>query len=503
MPELLQNLGLGLSTALEPINLLYCFGGVLLGTFIGIIPGIGPLTALSLLLPLTFYLDSTTAIIMMAGIYYGSAYGGSTASILLNLPGTASNAVACLDGHPMAKQGRAGVALFMSTIASFFGGCVSILVMVAFSSVIARLALQFGSPEYFGLMVLGLVSASTIGQGAPVKGIATVMLGILLGLVGMDLYSGAQRYTFGSVELLEGLSMVALAMGLFGVSELLSSIGTKSRDAKLKVTLRSMIPTREDVRRSWMPMVRGSGIGALLGVLPGAGPTVASFMSYAVEKKVAAEPERFGNGAIEGLVGPETTNNAAEQSAFIPTLTLGIPGSATMALILGVLMINGIQPGPAMMSTHPGMFWGLVMSFWIGNVLLLILNIPLIGIWVRVLSIPYHILYPAIIMFICMGAYSVHYSIFEVFTVLGFGILGYVLRLLHFSSAPLILGFILGPLLEDHFRRSLILSRGDLSVFVERPISLGFLLITLAILLVTAVLTYRNARRRRALAELT
>lgn len=498
MTELLTNLSVGLSTALEPGNLFYCLCGVFLGTFIGIIPGIGPMATLSLLLPLTFYLDPTAALIMMAGIYYGSAYGGSTASILLNLPGTSANAVTCLDGYPMANQGRAGIALLMSAVGSFFGGSVSILVMIAFSSIIATLALRFGSPEYFGLMVLGLVSASTIGQGSPIKGIAMVTLGVLLGLVGMDLYSGAQRYTFGSVELLEGFSMVALAMGLFGVSELLSSIGRKSSKAKIKVTLRSMMPTRDDIRRSWMPMVRGSGIGSFLGVLPGAGPTIASFMSYAVEMKISKDPSRFGRGAIEGVVGPETTNNAADQTAFIPTLTLGIPGSATMALILGVLMINGIQPGPAMMSTHPDMFWGLVMSFWVGNILLLVLNIPLIGLWVRVLSIPYNILYPAIIMFICMGAYSVNHSIFEVLTVLAFGILGYVLRLLDFSSAPLILGFILGPLLEDHFRRSLILSRGHLEVFVERPISLGFLLATLVIVAFTVFLAYRQARRKRS-----
>ncbi len=492
----IDNIGLGLQIALTWNNLFYCFVGVTLGMFVGVLPGIGALVAIALLLPITFYLDPTAAIIMLGGVYYGSAYGGSTASILLNLPGTPSSAVACIDGYPMARQGRAGVALFSTTMSSFLGGSIGIIIMMLFSAPISAAALQFGAAEYFAMMTLGLLAASTIGLGSPVKGIAMVVLGVLFGIVGTDVNTGLTRFTFGIPDLYDGIALVAIAMGLFGIAEVISSV-RQVQSGELKagsVSMRSMIPTRDDVRRFWMPMLRGSLIGSFFGALPGTGGTVASFMSYAVEKKVAREPERFGKGAIEGVISPEAANNAADQTAFIPTLTLGIPGSVIMALILGALMIHGITPGPNLITEKPDMFWGLIMSFWIGNVMLLILNIPLIGLWVRVLAVPYKVLYPAILMFVCMGVYAVNNSAFDVQMVLLFGVVGYAMRLLDFSPAPMILGFVLGPLMEENLRRALLISRGDFMVFLERPISAG-LVITMALLLAWATWTSFRPRR--------
>jgi putative tricarboxylic transport membrane protein len=482
--EVFANLGAGFVTAFSPYNLLYCFIGVFLGTFIGVLPGIGALATISMLLPLTFHVPATTAIIMLAGIYYGAQYGGSTASILLNLPGTPSAAVACLDGYPMSKQGRAGVALFMTTVASFVGASLGIVILTIFSPMLAEVGLAFGPAEYFAMMLLGLVAASTLSQGSPVKGIAMVLLGLCLGMVGTDVQTGQQRFTFDIPYLADGLSLVALAMGLFGVSEVIASIGRvdSSRMKAQKITFRSMVPTRDDTRRSIGPMLRGTGIGAFFGALPGTGSTIASFMSYAVEKKVAKDPSRFGKGAVEGVTAPEAANNAAAQTAFIPTLTLGIPGDAVMALMLGALIIQGIQPGPRLVTEHPELFWGLIASFWIGNVMLVILNLPLIGIWVRMLKIPYSILYPAILMFICIGVFSVNNSAFDVMLVILFGILGYIMMLLRFEPAPLVLGFILGPLMEEHLRRAMLLSRGDPTVFLQRPISATFVVITFALL---------------------
>lgn len=473
LSSLLDNSALGLATALSLTNLFYCFFGVFLGTLLGVIPGIGVLAAISLLYPLTYYLDPLAAIIMLAGIYYGTAYGGSIASILLNLPGTPANAVACLDGYPMARQGRAGIALLMTALGSFGGATIGILLMMLFSPVIAEYALEFGSAEYFALMVLGLVAASTISTGAPVKGIAMSVLGIIFGVVGTDIYTGVYRFTFGLVGLYEGISLVAVAMGLFGVAEVISSIReTKgARFDRNEITFRSMVPTRDDVRRSWMPMLRGSGIGSFFGALPGTGGMIASFVAYAVEKRVAREPSRFGNGAIEGVVAPETANNAADQTAFIPTMTLGIPGSASMAIMLGVLMIHGISPGPRLIMEKPEMFWGLVMSFWIGNFLLLVLNIPMIGLWVRLLTVPYHLLYPSVLVFVCVGVYSVNNAAFDIWPVIFFAALGYVMTRCGFPSAPLILGFVLGPLIEQHFRRAMLLSDGSFSTFIASPIS--------------------------------
>lgn len=496
MADLLENYILGLSVALSLNNLLYCAIGVTLGTVIGVIPGFGTLAAMSMLFPITFYMDPTAAIIMLGGIWYGTSYGGSTASILLNLPGTPANAVACLDGYPMAKQGRAGVALFMTTIASCYGGSIGILLMMLFSPTIVYFAHQFGPAEYFALMVLGLVIASVISEGSALKGLAMVVLGILMGVVGIDTYTGAPRLTFGMYQLMDGLSLIALAMGLFGVSEVIASIREiKQGEVSNKVTLRSMLPTRDDMRRSWLPMTRGTAIGSFFGVLPGAGAAVASFMSYTIEKQSAKDPGRFGKGAVEGIVAPEAANNAADQTSFIPTMTLGIPGTPHMALILGVLMIHGINPGPGLMTDNPEIFWGIVMSFWIGNILLVILNIPLIGLWLRILMIPYHILYPSILMFVCIGMYTINNSQFEIYTVILFGLMGYVLRFLGFPLAPLLLGFVLGPMLEEHFRRAMLISGGNLQVFMTRPLSFAILLLTVFLLALALWGAYRARMR--------
>ncbi|WP_163271744.1 tripartite tricarboxylate transporter permease [Chelativorans alearense] len=504
--ELAANALLGLSAATTLNSLFYCFIGVTLGTFIGVIPGIGALTAISLLIPVTFHIQPLEALVMLAGIYYGTAYGGSIASILLRLPGTSSSAVTCIDGYPMAQQGRAGVALFMTAIASFIGASIGIIIMMAFSPMLVRVGLTFRSPEYFSLIVMALIAASSISTGSQVKGIAMVVLGVFFGTVGVDIYSGSSRFTFGIPELFNGFTMAALAMGAFGVAEVIDSLRRTKANAigGGRISLRSMVPTRDDVRRSWLPMLRGSAIGSFFGALPGTGANIASFLSYAVERKVSNEPSRFGTGAVEGIAAPEAANNAADQTAFIPTLTLGIPGSSTMALMLVVLLIHGITPGPTMMTNHPDLFWGVVMSFWIGNIMLIVLNVPLIGIWVRVLSIPYHMLYPAILMFACIGVYSINHSVFDVVTVIGFGILGYSMRVLKFPVAPLLIGFVLGPMTEEYFRRAMVTSRGDFAIFFERPISLVFLLIACALLAWSIWSSLRIARggaeKRRAAA---
>lgn len=497
--DIFSNISLGLATAMTPVNLLYCFIGVFLGTVVGVIPGIGVLTAISLLFPLTFYLEPTTALIMLAGVWYGTGYGGRTASILLNIPGSAANAVTCIDGYPMARQGRAGVALFMTTMASFAGGCIGIVVLMLFSPIIASYALSFGSAEYFALMVLGLVAASTISEGSAIKALGMVVLGIIFGTVGMDSQTASARFTFGMLDLLDGLSLIALAMGIFGVAEIIASVRRVDGGEVLdtNVSFASMKPTRDDVRRSWLPVLRGSTIGTLFGTLPGTGPSVASFMAYAVEKRVAREPERFGKGAIEGIMAPEAADNAAEQTSFIPTLSLGIPGSATMALMLGALMIHGIAPGPSLISDQPSLFWGLIMSFWIGNVMLVILNVPLIGLWVRLLTIPYHLLYPSVLVFICIGAYSVGYSAFDVWMVVFFGLLGYFMRILGMPAPPMLLGFVLGPLMEEHFRRAMLYSRGDFSTFVQRPLSAVIIGATIALLVWTVWSGIRRSKAKR------
>ncbi len=495
MQDTIANLAMGFDTATTPINLLYCFIGVFLGTLVGVLPGIGSLAAISMLLPLTFYVPPDTALIMLAGIYYGTQYGGSTAAILLNLPGTPSSAVVCLDGYPMAKQGRAGVALAMTTFASFIGATFGIIVLTMFAQVLAQVGMSFAAADYFALMLLGLVASSTLAAGSPLKGVAMVLLGILLGQVGTDVQTGLPRYTFGSLSLADGINLVALSMGLFGVSEVISNIaGGGHAGSVYRVTLRSLIPTRKDVRDSMAPAARGTLLGSLIGALPGTGTNVASFMAYVVEKRVAKNPEKFGTGAIEGVVAPESANNAAAQTAFVPTMTLGIPGDAVMALLLGVLIMHGIQPGPRLIEAQPALFWGLIASFWIGNVLLVLLNLPLIGLWVRMLSVPRQILMPAILVFMCIGVYSVNLNVFDVWVMIGFGVIGFTMIRFGFEPAPLILGFILGPLVEQYLTRALLISGGDPMVFVQRPISAGLLAATMLLLIATI---YGSLRRKR------
>lgn len=498
--SLIDGLLLGIQATLTLEMLAYCFVGVFLGTLVGVLPGIGALATISLLLPITYHLPAVGAIIMLAGVYYGAQYGGSTASILLNLPGHAAAVVACLDGNPMAKQGRAGVALFMTTIASFVGAFLGIFALLAFSPSIAKLGLQFQAAEYFSMMLLGLIAASTLASGSPAKGIAMVLVGLLLGTIGTDINSGVVRFDFGVPSLMDGINLVALAMGLFGISEIISSITTTGKaEIKQKVAFRSMIPQASEARQSFFPMLRGSGVGAFFGALPGTGPAISSFMAYAVEKKVAKDPSRFGKGAIEGLTAPESANNAAAQTAFVPTLSLGIPGDAIMALMLGALIIHGIQPGPMLITNQPDLFWGLIISFAVGNVMLLVLNIPLIGVWVSILRIPYHFLYPAMLIFISLGAYSVNNNVFDIYMVAILGTLGYLIAVFRFDAAPLLLGFVLGPMMEENLRRALLVARGDPMTFIERPISAGLLALSAGILFYSAFSTFRKILQQRAL----
>ena len=496
--DILTNALVGLEVALSPVNLMYCFAGVLLGTVIGVIPGMGALTAISMLLPLTFYLDPTTALIMLSGIWYGTSYGGSTTSILLNIPGTPSNAITCLDGYPMAQQGRAGVALLMTTVASFAAASIGIVICMVFAPVIAAYALRFGPPEYFSIILFGLVAASTISNGSPIKALIMVVVGLMAGTVGMDVYTGALRFTGGATELMDGFGLVALAVGIFGVSEIMSSVGQKVGAVATpgEITFRSMVPTRKDLRDSIGPVLRGTGFGTFFGALPGTGPSIAAFVAYASEKKFGRNRRRMGQGAIEGIMAPEAANNAADQASFIPTLSLGIPGSPTMALMLGALMVHGITPGPNLITEQPTLFWGLMMSFWIGNLMLLVLNIPLIGLWVRMLTIPYNLLYPTVLVFMCIGVYAVGNSTFEVMVTAAFGLFGYLARRMEYPIAPLLLGFVLGPLLEEHFRRALLVSRGDFAIFAGSGISVLFLTLTVVLLGWGA---WSSHRERRAL----
>lgn len=496
--ELFDNLLLGLRVASDPTVLWYCFFGVFLGTAVGVLPGIGALAAISLLLPMTYHMSPTAAIVMLAGVYYGAQYGGSTASILMNLPGGPASAVTCLDGYPMAKKGKAGIALFITTIASLFGAMFGLALLILFSPTIAEVGLKFGPAELFAMMVMGLVAASSMGSGSPVKGLTMMVMGVLLGMVGTDVNSGAARYTMDVPELMDGINLVALAMGLFGVSEVVRGIHGQDDSKKVeKVTLRSMIPAKQEMNRGYPAMFRGSVIGSALGALPGVGPSIAAFMAYAVEKKVAKRPEEFGHGAVQGISAPESANNAAAQTAFVPSLSLGIPGDAVMAIMLGALIIHGIQPGPTLINEQPEMFWGLVVSFAIGNIMLVLLNIPTIGIWVSLLRIPFKWLYPAILVFVALGVYSVNNNNFDIYMVAIFGILGYLFMLLRFEAAPLLLGYILGPMVEENLRRTLLLSRGDPSIFFERPISATLLAITAAMLCWTLFKFLQRTLRRR------
>jgi len=494
---MIDNLILGFSTAFSLNNLLYAFFGVLLGNIIGVLPGIGALAAISMLLPVTYGLDPTGALVMLAGLYYGTSFGGATTSILLNLPGTASHAVVCVDGNPLARQGKGGQAIFMAMFASFLGVCTGIVLMMFFSPLLLNVAFLFGPAEYFALMLMGLIAASALTTGSPLKGIASVVIGLIFGVIGTDVNSGVARFDFGVPELQDGIALVALAMGLFGITDVLANAANLRGGSLLtqrKVDRQSVRPGKGEIRTTLPSIARGSVIGSALGILPGTGGTIASFMSYAVEQKVSKTPDRFGHGAMEGVSGPESANSSAAITAFIPTLTLGIPGDAVMALMLGALMIHNITPGPQLMMEHPAMFWGLLASFLLGNVMLMVLNIPLIGLWVKLLSVPYRLIYPVVLFLIAIGVYSTNNNLFDVGVVLTIGAFGYVAATLGFQPAPLLLGFVLGPMMEENFRRALLLSRGDMLVFFQRPLSGSFMAITLLML---ASVAFKQWRKRR------
>lgn len=497
---MIENLMLGVQTAFHWENLIYSFLGVALGNLIGVLPGIGALAAISMLLPITYGLSPVGALMMLAGLYYGTSFGGATTSILLNLPGTAQHAVVCVDGHPLAKQGRGGSAIFMAMLASFVGVCVGIILMSLFSPLLTDIAFMFGAEEYFSLMLLGLLAASALTSGSAVKGIASVVIGIILGLVGTDVMTGVARFDFDLAQLQDGISLVVLAMGLFGVADVFQHAGHIGKGTLItnsSVDARSVRPQKGEIRESVGPILRGSGIGSALGILPGTGGTIASFMSYAYEKKASKHPERFGKGAMEGVSGPEAANSSAAITAFIPTLTLGIPGDAVMALMLGALMIHNITPGPQIMVAHPDLFWGLIVSFWIGNFLLLLMNFPLIKLWVKLLTVPYRIIFPIVLLLISVGVYSTNNDIIEVAFVIGVGIFGFFISRLGFQAAPLLLGYVLGPMIEEHFRRSMLMSRGDMMTFITHPISGVFIFISFLLLVSVFYKAVRNYLKGR------
>ncbi len=494
--DLVDSLALGFSVAFSLKSLGYAFLGCLLGTMVGILPGLGPLATIAMLLPFTYGLEPLTALIMLAGIYYGSQYGGSTTAILINLPGEVSSVVTMLDGHQMALQGRAGVALATAAIGSFVAGTLGTLVLAAFAYPLTQLVFNFGAPEYFSLMLLGLIGAVVIASGSVVKAIGMILIGLLIGLAGVDVNSGELRYTFGLAELWDGVDIIIVAVGLFTIAEIIVSLENRERRDSVIGKINSLWPSWQDIRKMTPAILRGTSIGAAVGVMPGAGLSVASFLSYTVEKRVSKTPELFGKGAIEGVAGPEAANNAAAQTAFIPTLMLGIPGSATMALMLGAMMIHNIQPGPQVMTRHPDLFWGLIVSMWLGNVMLLLLNLPLVQVWVKVLKVPYRLLYPAILVFCCVGVYAYRYLPFDVLLAVGFGLLGYVFSKLRCEPAPLILGMVLGPMMEENFRRTLRISQGDFSVFVSRPISAALLAVTVLLIVLIISPRIRKVRKR-------
>jgi len=492
--ELFHNLVFGFSVALTWQNLWFCFVGCFLGTLIGVLPGIGPLATIAMLLPITFNVPPVAALIMLAGIYYGAQYGGSTTAILVNLPGETSAVVTCIDGYQMARQGRAGPALAIAAIGSFFAGTVCTLIIALFGPPLAEVALKFGAPEYFSLMLMGLVAAAVLAGDNITKALAMVTVGLLLGIVGTDVNSGMARYSFGIPELTDGIGFIVIAVGVFAIGEIVMNLGDPEERLVFTNKVTGLMPTKKDLKDSFWPIVRGTGIGAFLGVLPGTGPAIASFSSYMIEKKLSKTPERFGKGAIEGVAGPESANNADAQCKFIPTLTLGIPASAVMALMLGALTIQGIAPGPQVMTQKPDLFWGLVASMWIGNAMLVILNLPLVGLWVLLLKVPYRMLFPAIMAFSCIGIYSVNNSPFELYLTALFGIIGFFWAKLDMPPAPMLLGFVLGPLMEENLRRALLISRGDPTVFFTRPISLGFMIATVLILVVMILPAVRAKR---------
>jgi len=498
--EMLGNIAFGLSVAVSPSTLGYCLLGTLLGTMIGVLPGLGPVATISILLPLTFALPPQSAIIMLAGIYYGAQYGGSTTAILINLPGESSSVVTALDGYQMARQGRAGPALATAACSSFIAGTIATLVIASAAPVLAEFALQFGPADYCALMIFGLVTAVILASGSVVKAIGMILVGILLGTVGIDVNTSVPRFTFHIPQFGDGIDFAVIAMGIFGIGETIANL-TRSREQRGYVRdYKGLMPTRRDFWTFLPPALRGTALGASLGILPGGGPVLAAFSAYSFEKKLAADPTRFGKGAIEGVAAPEAANNAAAQTSFIPLLTLGFPSNAVMALMVGALMMQGIHPGPQLITNKPELFWGLIASMWIGNLMLLVLNLPLVGLWAKLLTVPYRMLYPAILLICCIGVFSINKSTLDVLLASMFGVVGFLFYRLGCEPAPLLLGFILGPMIEENMRRALLISQGDFLVFIERPISLSFLILT-AILIVILVAPAVRAGRERALRE--
>lgn len=492
--EFLHLLALGFGEALTPMNLGFCLLGALLGTLIGVLPGIGPTATIAVLLPITFYLPPLAGIIMLAGIYYGAQYGGSTTAILVNLPGEASSVVTAIDGYKMAQKGKAGSALAVAALGSFFAGTVSTFGLAIAGPTLSSFALSFGPAEYVSLMLFGLLAATVLARGPVLKAIGMILLGLALGMVGIDAASGAERLTFNAIELFDGIDFVVIAIGVFGFTEIIENLENVEARGVLVSKLSRLWPTREDFRKAWPAVLRGTGIGTFLGILPGGGATLASFCAYSLEKKVSKHPEEFGNGAVQGVAGPEAANNAGAQSSFIPLLTLGIPSNNMMAMMLSAFIIHGITPGPTVLQTQPQIFWGLVASMWIGNLMLVVINLPMIGIWVKLLTVPYRLLYPAILLFCCVGVYSINNRIFDVVLAAGFGLLGYLFRKAKCEPGPLLLGFVLGPLLETNLRRAMVLSDGSPSVFFERPISLVLLLATAAMFILMVLPSFRRTR---------
>ena len=498
--DVLSNLALGFAVALTLQNIAYCFIGVLLGTIIGVLPGIGPVTTVAMLLPISFTLSPESALILLAGIYYGAQYGGSTTAILVNIPGEASSVVTTIDGHQMARQGRAGPALGIAAIGSFFAGSVATLLIAVAAPPLAAVALQFGPAEYFSLMVCGLIAAVVLAHGSLVKAIAMVVLGLLLGIAGTDVNSGVRRFDFGMTGLADGVEFVALSMAIYGIAEVAYNLEKQQQTSIVSGAVGRVWPSLADLKHCVGAILRGTSLGAILGVLPGGGALLASFAAYTLEKNVARPPRNFGRGDIRGVAAPESANNAGAQTSFIPMLTLGIPGNPTMAMMIGALMIHGIAPGPRVMTDRPGMFWGLIASMWIGNLMLVVLNLPLVGLWAKLLRVPYRLLYPAIIVFCCIGAYTINTKPFDLFVMAFFAVFGYVALKLDCEPAPLVLGFVLGPMMEENLRRALLISRGDPMVFLTEPISLAFLVAAVLLLIVIAAPAIRR-KREEALKE--
>jgi putative tricarboxylic transport membrane protein len=493
--NILSNLATGFGAALSLQNLWFAFVGVMLGTLIGVLPGIGPIPTIAMLLPVTFGLNPLSSLIMLAGIYYGAQYGGSTTSILVNMPGEASSIVTTLDGHPMARQGRAGAALSVAALGSFFAGCVGTIFIAAFGPLLAGLAQEFNSPDYFSLMVLGLVMAVVLAHGSVVKAIGMVLVGLLLGLVGTDVNSGVTRYTFGISEIWDGIDFLPLVIGLFGIVEIIRNLEQSSTHrTPVAAKISELWLGKKDFQQAWPAVLRGTALGSLLGILPGGGAVLAAFASYTMEKKIAKDPSRFGKGAIEGVAGPESANNAAAQTSFIPLLTLGLPSNAIMAIMMGAMIIHGIQPGSAVMTKHPELFWGMVASMWIGNAMLLVINLPLVGIWVKLLSVPYRLLYPAILLFCVIGVYSTNNNTAQLVLTAVFTVFGYILIRFGCEPAPLVLGFVLGPVMEENLRRALVFSRGDPMIFIQRPISAVLLAMTVLLIVIALVPQIRKTR---------